>query len=259
MEEMLGRRPSFVFERPVKLMAPVPFPDSQDELIATRMEKLRRLQEAGLDPFAVEKYERTHTAREIQDGFESLEGTRARVPGRVVAVRVMGKAQFMHVEDESARIQVYFKKDTVGEDAYGRLELVDIGDFIGVEGLVEKTRTGEVTIFADGYQMLAKALRPLPLGKQTEEAAYGALTDVEERHRNRHVDLAVHPDVRERYRRRSRIISSLRRTMERRGYMEVETPVLQRVAGGAAARPFHTHHNALDMDLNLRISLELEL
>lgn len=240
-------------------MSAAPFSDAQDELIATRMEKLRRLREAGLDPFAVEKYERTHSAGEILDGFEALQGRPVRAAGRVVSVRVMGKAQFMHIEDASGRIQVYFKKDVVGEEAYARLELVDIGDFIGVHGHVEKTRTGEVTIFADGYQVLSKALRPLPLGKQTEDAAYGALTDVEERHRNRHLDLAVHADVRERYRNRSRIISSLRRTMERHGYMEVETPVLQRVAGGAAARPFHTHHNALDMALNLRISLELEL
>jgi lysyl-tRNA synthetase class 2 len=240
-------------------MSSVPFHDAEDELIATRMEKLRRLREAGLDPFAVEKYERTHTAAEVLDGFDTLQGSNVRVAGRVVSIRVMGKAQFMHIENAVGRLQVYFKKDVIGEDAYSRLELVDMGDFIGVEGHVEKTRTGEITVFATGYLVLSKALRPLPLGKQTEDASYGALTDVEERHRNRHLDLAVHAEVRERYRRRSQIVSSLRRTMERRGYMEVETPVLQRVAGGAAARPFHTHHNALDLDLNLRISLELEL
>jgi len=125
---------------------------------------------------------------------------------------------------------------------------------------VDRTRTGEITVFVERYEVLSKALRPLPIGKQTDEGkAYGALTDVEERHRHRHLDLAVHPEVRERFRQRVRIISSLRQTMERRGFMEVETPVLQEIAGGAAARPFHTHHNALDMDLFLRISLELEL
>jgi lysyl-tRNA synthetase, class II len=241
-------------------MSTTPFPDSTDELIATRIEKLRLLREAGLDPFAVEKFDRTHTASEILSGFDALEGTTVTTAGRVVAVRVMGKAQFMHIEDGSGRIQVYFKKDTVGEDAYSRLDLVDAGDFLGVEGEVHKTRTGEVTIFVTSYQVISKALRPLPFGKQTDEGqAYGALTDVEERHRHRHLDLAVHPEVRERFRQRSRVVTSVRRTMEKRGYMEVETPVLQRVAGGAAARPFRTHHNALNADLNLRISLELEL
>lgn len=238
----------------------MPFPDAQDELIATRMDKLRRLQEAGHDPFVVEKFDRTHTADEIVQRFEELQGQGVKVVGRIVAVRVMGKAQFMHIEDGHGRVQIYLKKDAVGEEAYARLELADIGDFMGVEGHVEKTRTGEVTVFVDRYEIVAKALRPLPLGKQTEEGkTYGTLSDVEERHRYRHLDLAVHPEVRERFRQRSRIVSTMRKTMEQRGFMEVETPVLQRVAGGAAARPFNTHHNALGMDLKLRISLELEL
>ncbi|HEY3269005.1 MAG TPA: lysine--tRNA ligase [Armatimonadota bacterium] len=241
-------------------MSAPPFPDSQDELIATRIDKLRRLQAAGKDPFAVERFQRSHSARAILEGFEGLEGQPASVAGRVVAIRVMGKAQFMQIEDATARIQIYLKKDAVGEEAYALLETVDIGDFLGVCGHVEKTRTGEITVFVNAYEVLCKALRPLPFGKQTEDGKeYGALTDVEERHRFRHLDLAVHPAVREKFRQRSRIVSSIRRTMERRGYMEVETPVLQKVAGGAAARPFGTHHNALDMDLNLRISLELEL
>jgi lysyl-tRNA synthetase class 2 len=241
-------------------MPALPFPDSDDELLATRLDKLRQLREAGLDPFAIEKFDRTHGAADIVNAFDTLEGTTVRTAGRVVAIRVMGKAQFMHIEDGRGRIQIYLKKDNVGEEAYARLELVDSGDFIGVEGEVRKTRTGEVTVFVSGYQILAKALRPLPFGKQTDEGKeYGTLSDIEERHRHRHLDLAVHPEVRERFRQRSRVVTSVRQTMERRGYMEVETPVLQRVAGGAAARPFRTHHNALNADLNLRISLELEL
>lgn len=241
-------------------MPAMPFPDAQDELIATRMDKLRRLQEAGRDPFAIEEFDRTHTAEEVVGGFEALQGQTVRVAGRIVAVRVMGKARFMHIEDGQGRVQIYLRKDAVGEEAYDLLDLADISDFIGVEGRLDKTRTGEVTVFVDRYQILAKALRPLPLGKQTDEGkTWGTLSDIEERHRHRHLDLAVHPEVRERFRQRSRIVASLRRTMERRGFMEVETPVLQRVAGGAAARPFNTHHNALDMDLKLRISLELEL
>ncbi|HEY3412408.1 MAG TPA: lysine--tRNA ligase [Armatimonadota bacterium] len=241
-------------------MPALPFPDAEDELIATRLEKLRALREAGLDPFAVEKFERTNLAADVSARFDDLEGTVARMAGRVVAIRVMGKAQFMHIEDGSGRIQIYLKKDTLGDEAYARLNLVDSGDFLGFEGEVHKTRTGEVTIFVSSYQVLSKALRPLPFGKQTDEGKeYGTLVDVEERHRHRHLDLAVHPEVRERFRQRSAVVSSVRKTMERRGYMEVETPVLQRVAGGAAARPFRTHHNALNADLNLRISLELEL
>lgn len=241
-------------------MPALPFPDADDELIATRLDKLRQLREAGLDPFVVEKFKRTNLAADVLARFDELEGTIASMAGRVVAIRVMGKAQFMHVEDGSGRIQIYLKKDTLGEDAYARLDLVDSGDFLGFEGEVHKTRTGEVTIFVKTYQVLCKALRPLPFGKQTDDGKeFGTLTDVEERHRHRHLDLAVHPEVRERFRQRSAVVSSVRRTMERRGYMEVETPVLQRVAGGAAARPFRTHHNALNADLNLRISLELEL
>lgn len=241
-------------------MPALPFPDADDELIATRLDKLRQLRESGLDPFVIEKFQRSHTTAQIIDGFGALEGTVVRTAGRVVAIRVMGKAQFMHIEDGAGKIQIYLKRDNVGEDAYARLELVDTGDFVGVEGEVHKTRTGEVTVFVRSYEVLCKALRPLPFGKQTEDGKeYGTLTDVEERHRHRHLDLAVHPDVRERFRQRSRVVTSVRRTMERRGYMEVETPVLQRVAGGAAARPFRTHHNALNADLNLRISLELDL
>lgn len=241
-------------------MSTIPFPDSADELVATRLEKLKNLRDAGRDPFAIETYDRTHVSSEVLADFEALEGQSVRIAGRVVAVRKMGKAQFMHLEDSSARIQIYLKKDTIGEEAYEQLEWVDIGDFLGAEGEVHKTRTGEITVFVQAYSLLSKALRPLPYGKQTEDGrSYGTLTDVEERHRHRHLDLAVHPDVRERFRNRSRILKAVRNSMEQQGYMEVETPVLQRVAGGAAARPFRTYHNALDAELNLRISLELEL
>jgi lysyl-tRNA synthetase class 2 len=241
-------------------MSTIPFPDSEDELIATRLEKLRRLRDVGHDPFLVEKYERTLSAREVVTRCDELEGRRARIAGRVVSIRVMGKAQFMHLEDASGRVQIYLKKDTVGADAYALLELVDHGDFLGAEGEIRRTRTGEETLFVDKFQVLSKAIRPLPFGKQTEDGrTFGDLTDVEYRRRHRHLDLAVHPEVRERFRQRSLVVSTIRKVMERRGYLEVETPMLQRVAGGAAARPFITHHNALESDFNLRISLELEL
>jgi hypothetical protein len=151
-------------------MPALPFPDSDDELLATRLDKLRQLREAGLDPFAIEKFDRTHGAADIVNAFDTLEGTTVRTAGRVVAIRVMGKAQFMHIEDGRGRIQIYLKKDNVGEEAYARLELVDSGDFIGVEGEVRKTRTGEVTVFVSGYQILAKALRPSRLANRRTKA-----------------------------------------------------------------------------------------
>lgn len=241
-----------------------PHPE-ENELIRIRMEKLQRLREAGQDPFAVERYDRTHTAVEAVQLFQQSEGAEGvevrpvRVAGRIFTKRDMGKASFLDLRDESGRIQLYFKKDVIGEERFGQLSLVDAGDFLGVEGILFRTRTGEITIEVREYEVLAKALRPLPFGKTQGDEHYGDVTDVEFRYRQRYADLAVHPEVREHFRRRSRIIRGIREFLDARGYIEVETPILQQVAGGAAARPFMTHHNALDYDFKLRISLELYL
>lgn len=230
-----------------------------DELYETRLQKLNALRERGVDPFAAEQYARTHAAAEIRNRFERLEGQTARIAGRVVERRVMGKASFYHLEDASGRIQIYLKVDQVGAERYALLEFVDLGDFLGVEGEIFRTRTGEVSIAAREFQILAKGLRPLPFPKEKDGQSWYGLTDVEQRYRQRHVDLAVHPEVRRRFEARSRIIRTLRRYLDERGFLEVETPVLQPIAGGAAAKPFLTHHNALDHDFHLRISLELYL
>jgi lysyl-tRNA synthetase class 2 len=233
--------------------------EEHDELYETRLQKLRELRSRGIDPFGAERYERTHLAQAILDGFDALEGQKTRVAGRIVERRTMGKASFYRLEDCSGRIQIYFKLDAVGEDAYALLEYLDLGDFIGVEGEVFRTRTGEISVAAERFEVLAKGLRPLPFPKQKEDQVWYGLTDVEQRYRQRYADLAVHPDVRAAFVRRSRIISGIRRFLDARDYLEVETPVLQSVAGGAAAKPFFTHHNALEHDFHLRISLELYL
>lgn len=239
--------------------------EEENELIRVRLEKLQRLRELGQDPFAIERFDRSHTAAEAVQLFQQSEGADGvtvppvRVAGRVFTKRDMGKASFLDVRDESGRIQLYFKRDVIGEERFQELSLVDAGDYLGVQGTLFRTRTGEITIEVQQYEVLAKALRPLPFGKTAGDEHYGDVTDVEFRYRQRYADLAVHPEVREHFRRRSRIIRGIRTFLDERGYIEVETPILQQVAGGAAARPFMTHHNALDYDFKLRISLELYL
>lgn len=232
---------------------------AQSEFIATRLKKLEELRRRGLDPFAVERYPRTHSAQVIHKNFPSLENQTVRIAGRIVAIRQMGKVTFMHLEDMTGRVQLYFRRNDLGEDLYSALELLDLGDFLGVEGFVFRTRTGEVTVHVQQYTPLVKALRPPPLGKMAGEKEWGGLRDVEIRYRYRHLDLMANPEVRDLFVKRSQILSAIRRFYENRGYLEVETPVLQATAGGAAARPFITHHNALDYDFHLRISLELYL
>jgi lysyl-tRNA synthetase class 2 len=231
----------------------------EHEQIEHRLEKLQTLRLKGVDPFAVERYDRTHLAAEITSGFDALEGKEVSVAGRIVSFRPMGKATFAHLQDRSGRIQIYVKADAVGPDAYDLVSALDIGDFIGATGLVSKTRTGEITIFASAFQALAKSLRPIPIGKQKGEAEWYGLQDVEQRYRQRYLDLIVHSEVRETMLRRSRIIRLVREFLDADGFVEVETPVLQAVAGGAAAKPFTTYHNALDHHFHLRISLELYL
>jgi lysyl-tRNA synthetase class 2 len=230
-----------------------------------RREKLDALVARGVNPFAY-SFERTHHAADavaLQPEGEHEDGTHVRVAGRIVAWRSQGKTSFAHLADESGRIQLYLRKDVLGEEQYEGLSLLDIGDVIGVAGPLFRTRTGEVTIRVESLELLAKSLRPLPFGK--EETVDGAtvrhsgFSDAEQRYRQRYADLAVHPEVRQLFRARSRMNAEVRRYLDELGYLEVETPVLQPLYGGAAARPFTTHHNTLDMPLYLRIADELYL
>jgi lysyl-tRNA synthetase, class II len=250
--------------------------DAQDDLgylIRVRLEKLERLRGAGVEPYAY-TFERSHKLAGAKEAFEREEsagtlvetyGSKVRVAGRVVSWRGHGKTTFAHLEDEGGRLQVYIKTDVVGAERYGALELLDLGDFIGVEGSPFRTRTGEVTVRVESWELLTKALRPLPMGKTEIDATTGetirhsAFTDHEARYRQRYADLAVHPDVREVFRQRTRIVTELRRFMDGEGFLEVETPALQPLYGGATARPFVTHHNALDRTMYLRIADELYL
>jgi len=221
-----------------------------------RIDKLAALRAKGIDPYPA-RFSRSHSVDEALQSFESLEGesepSTVRTAGRIMSVRVMGKASFAHIMDGSGRIQIYLRRDVVGEQAYEFFrKSFDLGDFIGVEGPLFRTRTGEVTIKALSFQMLAKTLRPLP------EKWHG-LRDAEKRYRQRYLDLLVNEPVRRTFVLRTRMVSAIRRFLDQRGFLEVETPVLQPVYGGAAARPFITHHHALDTDLYLRISDELYL
>lgn len=224
-----------------------------------RRETLVRLRELGIEPFAY-RYERTHTAADALAAFDPVTEPPVRVAGRLVAKRGHGKTTFAHVEDATGRIQLYFRRDALGEAGYGLVKLLDLGDIVGVEGTVFRTRTGETTVRARGVTLLTKALRPLPFGKaDAEGTSHGDLADPETRYRQRYADLAVHPDERDVFRLRARTISLIRSFLDQRGFLEVETPVLQPLYGGAMARPFTTHHNTLDRQLFLRIATELYL
>jgi lysyl-tRNA synthetase class 2 len=227
---------------------------SEEEILALRREKLDRLRGSGIDPYPA-RYERTHTSRQAVELLErSADGTEAvKVAGRVTAMRRMGKAAFLDLRDGSGRIQAYFKQESLGVEPYELLiHAVDLGDYLGVQGSLFHTKTGEPTIEARDFVVLAKALRPPP------EKWHG-LQDVEARYRQRYLDLIANEEVRAKFETRSRIISAIRRFMDGRGYLEVETPILHGSAGGAAARPFVTYHNALDREQHLRIALELHL
>jgi lysyl-tRNA synthetase class 2 len=229
-----------------------------------RREKLDALVAAGVPPFAY-GYERTHEAAaavaSLPDGVD--EGAPVRVAGRLVAWRGHGKTAFAHLADASGRIQLYFRKDELGEERFAQLALYDIGDVVGVAGPLMRTRTGEVTVRVADVEMLAKSLRPLPYGKEEivdgVTVRHSGFADPEQRYRQRYADLAVHPEVRALFIARSRLITAIRAFLDARGFLEVETPVLQPVYGGATARPFSTHHNTLDMPLFLRIADELYL
>ena len=223
-----------------------------DQLMQVRLDKLNELREAGKDPFVITKYDVTHHTRDIADNFTELEGKDVSIAGRLMSKRIMGKASFANVMDRNGNIQIYVTRDDLGEDAYKEFKKMDIGDMVGVKGFVFETKTGEKSIHAKEIQLLSKSLKPLP------EKFHG-LTDTELRYRQRYVDLIMNPEVKDTFIKRSKIIATIRRFLDNKGFIEVETPMLVSNAGGAAARPFETHFNALDEDLKLRISLELYL
>ena len=225
---------------------------SLNELLRIRREKLTNLQDAGRDPFAITRYDVTHHSAEILAAGDELVGKEVSVAGRMMVKRIMGKASFCKIQDKQGVIQCYVARDDLGEEAYAEFKKMDIGDIIGVKGFVFRTKTGEITVHTKELTLLTKSLKPLP------EKFHG-LQDTDVRYRQRYLDLIVNPEVRDTFVKRSQILREIRRFLDDRGFMEVETPMLVPNAGGAAARPFETHYNALDVDVKLRISLELYL
>ena len=223
-----------------------------NKLLKVRREKLAELQENGKDPFQIVKYDATHHSQEIKDAFDELEGKSVSVAGRIMSKRVMGKASFCNIQDLKGNIQSYVARDNIGEESYKDFKKMDIGDIVGIKGEVFKTKTGEISIHATAVTLLSKSLQVLP------EKFHG-LTNTDLRYRQRYVDLIMNPEVKDTFVKRSKIISTIRRYLDGQGFMEVETPMLVANAGGAAARPFITHSNALGEDFKLRISLELYL
>ncbi len=223
-----------------------------NQLLKVRREKLAALQEAGKDPFQITKYDVTHHSTDIKENFEQLQGTTVRIAGRMMSKRVMGKASFCNVQDKPGNIQVYVARDSVGEEPYADFKKFDVGDIVGIEGEVFETKTGEKSIHATNITLLTKSLQILP-------EKYHGLTNTDIRYRQRYTDLVMNPEVKDTFIKRSKIISKIRQYLDAKDFMEVETPMLVANAGGAAARPFVTHYNALDEDVKLRISLELYL
>ncbi len=223
-----------------------------NRLMQIRRDKLKELQDAGKDPYQITKYDRTNTAGEIKANYEAFEQKDVAVAGRIIAKRIMGKASFCTILDSDEKIQSYVSINDLGEEAYKAFKTWDIGDIIGIKGFVFKTRTEEISIHAKEVILLSKSLRDLP------EKFHG-LKDVDLRYRQRYVDLIMNPEVKETFRKRSQIISEIRNILNEKGYLEVETPILNTISGGATARPFITHHNTLDIDMYLRIATELNL
>lgn len=223
-----------------------------NEILKVRREKLAKLRESGKDPFKITRYDPTHYSEEIIEYFDELEGEEVSIAGRIITKRVMGKASFAHVLDAKGQIQIFVQINKLGKEAYEEFKDYDIGDIIGVKGEVFKTNRGEISVRASEIVLLSKSLQPLP------EKWHG-LKDVDTRYRQRHLDLIVNPDIKRTFILRSKIISSMRKYLDDKDFIEVETPILHSVAGGAEARPFITHHNTLDIDLYMRIALELHL
>lgn len=223
-----------------------------NEQMQVRRNKLQDLKNSGKDPYVITKFDVTHHSETIIDNYDELEGQEVSIAGRIMLKRVMGKASFAHILDSKGLIQIYVRKDEVGDESYSDFKVYDIGDIIGIRGIVFKTRTGEISVKAKEVTLLSKALNPLP------EKKHG-LRDIDLRYRQRYLDLIVNREIKETFVKRSLIIKEIRKFLDNKGYIEVETPVLHNIAGGAAARPFVTHHNTLDIDLYLRIALELHL
>ena len=223
-----------------------------NHLMQIRRDKLKELQEKGKDPFEITKFNRTNTAGEVKANYEQFEGKYITVAGRIIAKRIMGKASFCTIQDTDEKIQSYVSINDLGEENYKEFKTWDIGDIIGITGFVFKTRTEEISVHANEVTLLSKSLRPLP------EKFHG-LKDPDLRYRQRYVDLIMNPEVKETFVKRSKIISEIRRILDEKGYLEVETPVLNTISGGATAKPFVTHHNSLNIDMYLRIATELNL
>ena len=223
-----------------------------NRLMQVRLEKLQELQEAGKDPYEITEYDRTNTAGEIKANYEEFENKDVSVAGRIIAKRIMGKASFCTILDSDEKIQSYVSINDLGEEAYQAFKTWDIGDIIGIKGFVFKTRTEEISVHAKEVKLLSKSLRPLP------EKFHG-LKDVDLRYRQRYLDLIMNPEVKETFKIRTAIIKEIRAILDEKGYLEVETPILNTISGGATARPFITHHNTLDLDMYLRIATELNL
>ena len=222
------------------------------EVLKVRRDKLAKLQEMGRNPFHVSRYDRTNYSTDIKDNFEAFEGKVVKLAGRIMSKRIQGKAGFIDIQDQEGRIQCYVRLDRIGEEEYAVFSTYDIGDIIGVEGEVFKTKKEEISIKANDVKLLTKSLQVLP-------EKYHGLKDQDLRYRQRYVDLIVNPEVKETFRKRSQIIAEIRRILDEKGYLEVETPILNTISGGATARPFITHHNTLDIDMYLRIATELNL
>ena len=223
-----------------------------EKLVEVRKDKLAELREKGKDPFEITKFDRTHTSKDVKDNYEELESKDVIIAGRIMGKRIMGKASFCHIQDMFGRLQLYVSTNDLGEEAYKEFKSYDIGDIIGVKGFVFKTKTEEISVHAKEITLLTKSLRPLP-------EKYHGLKDVDLRYRQRYVDMIMNPEVKDTFVLRSKIIKELRRILDDKGYIEVETPILTTVATGDAARPFITHHNTLNLDMYLRIAPELNL
>ena len=231
---------------------------SLQQIIDFRLKKLKMLREDGVNPYPT-NFDPSHTSANIKSNYNKLEGETVKIAGRIMAIRKMGKASFAQVMDLEGRIQFFIKRDDVGDKSYAHFKLLDIGDYVGVEGTVFTTKTGEITIHTSILTILAKSIRPLPIVKEKDGEVFDAFTDKEQRYRNRHLDLILNSEVKETFIKRATIIKSIRKFLDEKGFLEVETPILQPLYGGANARPFTTHHHALDHILFLRIADELYL